>query len=119
MTTTNTISSIEAVNESTVVALARECKAGSIIGHDLADSLGDDGMAELEGRLARRSLKVESTPRGIEVKCHGYLVVISAGHPGYGPKVGWDTVWPTREAAEKCADRAREQDGWSAKVVEA
>lgn len=63
----NVIRSIEAVNESTVVALARECEAGTVISHDLADSLGDDGMAELEARLARRGLTVAATDRGVEV----------------------------------------------------
>lgn len=63
----NVISSIEAVNESMVVALARECEAGTIIGHDLADALGDDGMAELRSRLARRGLALSSTDRGVEV----------------------------------------------------
>lgn len=61
------IRSLGAVNESAVVALARECEAGSIIAHDLADSLGDDGMADLRSRLARRGLKITSTDRGVEV----------------------------------------------------
>lgn len=62
-----TISSVEPVSESTVVALARECEAASVITHELADALGDDGMAELTSRLARRGLAVESTDRGVEV----------------------------------------------------
>ena len=40
-----------------------------------------------------------------------YRVLISTGRGGYGPKVGWDADWPTREAAEACAARARRQDG--------
>lgn len=63
----NVINSIEAVNESTVVALARECELGTIIGHDLAGELGDDGLAELKSRLARRGLTMTSTDRGVEV----------------------------------------------------
>jgi len=48
-----------------------------------------------------------------------YLVVIAAGYPhDYSPKVGWDTLWLTRADAEQCAERARQNDGWSARVVE-
>lgn len=48
-----------------------------------------------------------------------YMVVIALGASNsYGPKVGWDTEWDTREEAEACAERARKRDGWSAKVVE-
>ena len=47
------------------------------------------------------------------------MVEISAGWPlQWGPKRGWDTVWPTRNEAEACAERARAQDGWEARVVE-
>lgn len=48
----------------------------------------------------------------------GYIVSIAAGYPQqWSTKVGWDTVWATRAEAEACADRARTQDGWSARVV--
>jgi hypothetical protein len=63
----NVIKSIDAVNESTVVALACGCEAGTIISHDLVHSLGDDEITELVVRLGRRGLKLTSTDRGVEV----------------------------------------------------
>ena len=54
-----------------------------------------------------------------QTAARGYMVVIAAGHPArYGPKSGWDTIWPTPEDAEACAARARRQDGWEARVIE-
>lgn len=61
------INSVEAVNESTVVALARACEAGSVISHELYDSLGDDGAAELTERIGRRGLTLSETARGVHV----------------------------------------------------
>jgi hypothetical protein len=63
----NVIQTVDASNESTVVALARMCEAGSIIAHDLAETLGDDELAELDSRLAKQGLRSESTDRGIEI----------------------------------------------------
>lgn len=63
----NVIQTVETSNESTVVALARICKAGSIIAHDLAESLGDDEVAEMDSRLAKQGLRTVSTDRGLEV----------------------------------------------------
>lgn len=62
------IDSVDAINESTVVALARECEAGSVIAHEMVESLGDDGASELDARLAKRGLRTWPSTRGIEVE---------------------------------------------------
>jgi len=64
----NVINTVEAVNESTVVALARMCDGGVVISHDLYQSLGDDEAADLALRLAKRGLCIESTDRGCEIQ---------------------------------------------------
>lgn len=64
----NVIHTVEAVNESTVVALARVCDEGAVISHDLYQSLGDDEAADLALRLAKRGLCIESTDRGCEIQ---------------------------------------------------
>jgi hypothetical protein len=46
-----------------------------------------------------------------------YWVAISVDNGrNWGPRVGWDKDYPTREEAEECAERARQQDGWMAAV---
>lgn len=62
------IDSVDAINESTVVTLARECEAGSVIAHDLIESLGDDQASELGERLAKRGLRTWPSSRGLEVE---------------------------------------------------
>lgn len=53
------------------------------------------------------------------MKTKAYRVHISTGNQrSYGPLVGWDQEFASRDEAEACADRARSHDGWAAKVVE-
>lgn len=48
-----------------------------------------------------------------------YMIVIALGNSTYyGPKTGWDTTFKTRKGALACAARARQNAGWSVKVVE-
>jgi hypothetical protein len=48
-----------------------------------------------------------------------YTVLIAAGLPAeYSRKQGWDRVYASRADADACAERARSNDGWSAKVIE-
>jgi len=50
---------------------------------------------------------------------HTYWISISIDNGRtWGPKVGWDDDFATREDAESCAARARKLEGWSAKVIE-
>ena len=46
-----------------------------------------------------------------------YGILIQTGNGKLRPAVGWDRGWATRAEAEACAERARRQAGWSAKVV--
>jgi hypothetical protein len=62
------IDSVDAINESTVVALARECETGSVIAHNLIEALGDDQVSELGERLAKRGLRTWPSSRGLEVE---------------------------------------------------
>lgn len=62
------IDSVDPVNESTVVALARECELGSVIADELMESLGEDEVAELDARLAKRGLKTWPSDRGFEIE---------------------------------------------------
>lgn len=61
------ISSVEAVNESTVVALARQCEPDSTITHELWNTLGADQVDELGKRLEARGLTIQDTYRGVYV----------------------------------------------------
>jgi len=45
-----------------------------------------------------------------------YLVQINTGRE-WRTLTGWDDYHPTLADAEACAARARENDGWSARVV--